>query len=219
MAHSNPDSRRPGALLALLLAAVPVAGTAQTLQNPLDSDLPISLDAESSDYDRRADLLVFRGLTITQGDMSISADDARANRLDFDDARWEFSGNVRVSMGDAELAADEATLSFRNHRLAVAVARGSPARFEDRGAASGLPIRGRAGEVEYDLENATVRLLHDAWLSEGANEISGASLVYNLLEERVLAEGDGDESRVRITITPPGRGNAEPEESDGDAEP
>ena len=43
----------------------------------------------------------------------------------------------------------------------------------------------------------------DAWLSDGRNEISGEELVYNLRDQRVLAEAQpGSSGRVRITIHP-----------------
>ena len=49
----------------------------------------------------------------------------------------------------------------------------------------------------------TVRLTGDAWLSDGTNEISGSTLVYDLNGQRVVANPDdqGDQ-RVRLTIQP-----------------
>ena len=189
---------------ALLIAPVLLSMTAlpAKAQVSLDPTLPISLDADSSDFDRRRNVVVFTGLRISQGPLEISADRAQASQIDFENSQWEFAGNVRIEMENSELRASEATLTFLGFRLTRAVATGSPAEFEDSGTASGRTIRGRAGKLEYDLTNGIIRLSQGAWLAQGGNEITGATLLYNVPDERILAEGEGD--RVRITIVPPG---------------
>ncbi|MCC5868929.1 MAG: hypothetical protein JJU27_10475 [Gammaproteobacteria bacterium] len=190
-------------------------------QVSLDPTLPISLDADSSDFDRRRNVVVFTGLKISQGPLEISADRAQASQIDFENSEWEFAGNVRIVMETSELRSNEATLTFLGFRLTRAVATGSPAQFEDSGTASGRTIRGRAGKLEYDLTNGIIRLSQGAWLAEGGNEITGATLLYNVPDERILAEGEGD--RVRITIVPPVRNGeaagsgADPQPSDGES--
>lgn len=205
---------RLGAVALMVMTALPAMA-----QVNLDPTLPISLDADSSDFDRRRNLVVFTGLKISQGPLQISADRAQASQIDFENSQWEFAGNVRIELENAELRASEATLTFLGFRLTRAVSTGSPAEFEDSGTASGRLIRGRAGQLEYDLTNGIIRLSQGAWLAEGGNEITGASLLYNVPEERILAEGEGD--RVRITIVPPGRNGTAPDagsvEDDGAA--
>ncbi|NJO13316.1 MAG: hypothetical protein HC872_07480, partial [Gammaproteobacteria bacterium] len=68
---------------------------------------------------------------------------------------------------------------------------------------NGDTARGRADDIEYDFDEATVRLSRDAYLTDGRNDISGETLVYSIRDERVLAnaEEQGDE-RVHITINP-----------------
>ncbi len=204
---------RLGAVALLVMTALPAVA-----QVNLDPTLPISLDADSSDFDRRRNLVVFTGLRISQGPLQISADRAQASQIDFENSQWEFAGNVRIELENSELQASEATLTFLGFRLTRAVATGSPARFEDSGTASGRLIRGRAGQLEYDLPQGVIRLSQGAWLSEGGNEITGATLLYNVPDERILAEGEGD--RVRITIVPPGGNGASPDtESAPDEDP
>ena len=204
---------RLGAALLMALAGLP-----SLAQVNLDPTLPISLDADSSEFDRRGDLVVFTGLRISQGPLQISADRAEASQIDFENSQWAFTGNVRIELEQAELRASEATLTFLGFRLTRAVATGSPAEFEDSGTASGRVIRGRAGQLEYDLTNGIIRFSEGAWLAEGGNEITGATLLYNLPDERILAEGEGD--RVRITIVPPGSDDdgAGDDEGEGDDE-
>jgi lipopolysaccharide transport protein LptA len=213
MARSLPDLRLcAAALLLAALAAVSPAGA----QVSLDPTLPISLDADTSDFDRRRNRVVFTGLRISQGPLQIRADRGVARQIDFEDAIWEFSGNVVIDLDEGQLRANEATLTFADFRLTRAVAIGAPAEFEDTGSMSGRPVRGRSGRMEYDLVDGIIRLSDGAWLAEGANEITGSSLVYNVPEERVLADGEGD--RVRITIQPPERGGAASAGSTGEAQ-
>ncbi|TVQ47098.1 MAG: lipopolysaccharide transport periplasmic protein LptA [Gammaproteobacteria bacterium] len=200
MALSRPDLMA-GLAAAVLCAVMLLSPVGSRAQVALDPTLPISLDADTSDFDRRRNIVVFTGLRISQGPLQIRSERAQASQIDFENAVWDFFDNVQIDLDQSSLVADEARLAFIGYRLDTAVATGNPAVFEDPGTASGKLVRGRAGRIEYDVSNGIIRLTEGAWLAEGANEITGATLVYNLQEERVLAEGDGE--RVRITIQPP----------------
>ena len=75
------------------------------------SNAPIALDAESSEYDRNADRLLFRQVRITQGDLSIAADQAVANDLDFAASTWEFTGHVELDGQGSRIRANSASAS------------------------------------------------------------------------------------------------------------
>ena len=63
--------------------------------------------------------------------------------------------------------------------------------------------QGRAGTIEYDVRNDTVRLAGDAWLTDGQNEIRGQKLVYDIGKQRVAANpGATEAGGVKITINP-----------------
>ena len=64
------SSDRVWVLIAAVLTSTLSTAAAQ------DDPQPISLDAESSLFDRQTNRVEFRQLTIAQGDMSISADEA-----------------------------------------------------------------------------------------------------------------------------------------------
>ena len=76
----------------LLLAASGLATPAHAQITNLN--LPISLDADSTDYDGKNSMLLFEGLRLTQGTIGVQADKGLASKLDFEDAVWQFSGNV-----------------------------------------------------------------------------------------------------------------------------
>jgi len=189
-------------LSALLLLP---AANGEAAANPR-SELPIAVEAQSSDFDYKNGVLVFSHVVITQGDARVEADHATATGLNFENSRWRLEGNVRIHAEGGSLASDLATVNFQNNEIAVAQVIGTPASFsqkrEDRSA------EGRAGQIDYDLASGRVRLSGDAWLSDGNNEITGTTLVYSMREERVVADaGEQGGKPVRITInpkTPPG---------------
>ena len=202
----------------LLLAAALAGGAAATPAPPpalQPGQQPITVDAASSEVDYRTNTLVFSDVVISQGATRVQADHAHATGLNFANSRWTFEGKVRI---DAEqrgnLRSDQATVEFRDNRIARATITGKPAEFEQKRAGSDQMARGRAGEIVYDLNDGTVRLTNEAWLTDGQNEISGPVLVYSIRAQRVqAAAAPGTDQRVHITITPrgvPGPGKTEP---------
>ncbi len=191
-------ARSAVSLVALLsFAAIAFAGGPQ-----LDEDKPIQLDARSSEFDYKTSSLVFREIHISQGSLWIEADDAAADGLDFKASVWRFSGHVRVGLVDGTLQSDEARITFSDNQVSVAHITGTPAAFEQK-RPNGAVARGHASQIEYRPLQGTVRLTGEAWLSDGTNEISGATLVHDLSGQRVIANPDdqGDQ-RVRLTIQP-----------------
>jgi lipopolysaccharide export system protein LptA len=94
-------------------------------------------------------------------------------------------------------------VEFRDNRIIRATVNGTPAQFEQKRDGAENPARGRARQIVYEVEAGTVRFANDAWLSNGANEISGPLLVYNIRQEKVQATTAPDGSqRVQITIKP-----------------
>ncbi len=168
----------------------------------------ISLDAQSSELDLRNNNVEFRKVRIAQGTMTVSADQGQATRqasgLDFDNSVWMFRGNVKITMEQGQLNADDAQINFVKKLLAKAVANGSPAQFEQRIEKTGKIAHGHADTIDYDASKGVVRLLKNAWLSDGQNEIRGESLKYNLLAQSIVAEAaEQNSQRVHIIITPP----------------
>jgi lipopolysaccharide transport protein LptA len=168
----------------------------------------ITLDAQSSELDLRSNNVLFHKVRISQGSMSVSADQGQATRqasgLDFDNSLWIFRGNVKINMDQGQLSADEAQINFTKKLLAKAVASGTPAEFQQRIAKTGKLARGHADTIDYDAAKGIVRLSKNAWLSDEQNEIRGESLKYNVLAQSIVAEAaEQGSQRVHIIITPP----------------
>ena len=182
-----------GALLAAAAAAAPT----------YDATAPINLEAASSDFDYRNNTLLFRRVRITQGPLQVEAAEARASGLNFENSKWELSGQVRITLPEGKLAADFATVSFRDNAVVQAEVRGSPATFEQRLEQTRQLAQGRARTIAYDVRAGTVSLAGDAWLTDSQSEIRGETLVYDIGRQRVAANPGGTQpGGVRITINP-----------------
>jgi lipopolysaccharide export system protein LptA len=193
---------KTAALIALLIPALSPAAAATR-----DPQLPILLDAQSTEVDLRTNTAVFNKVRISQGNIAITADQGHASQttaLNFDNNLWIFRGNVKMTMDQGLLTADEAQITFVNKVLTRAVANGKPAAFEQIVAKTGKLAKGRADLIDYDVNNGVVRLSKDAYLSDGQNEIRGESLKYNVRAQSVAAEAaEQGSQRVHIIITPP----------------
>ena len=165
--------------------------------------LPISLDADSTDYDGKSSMLMFRGLRLSQGTTNIEADIGRASKLDFKDSVWVFSGNVIIDVDAGHIECESAELSFTDTQLRLAAIKGSPATFELRRPGTDEITYAQAGNLQYDLTAGVVEFSEEAIITEGGNQISSSFLVYNIKEQRLNAQSssDGDE-RVKITVIP-----------------
>lgn len=178
--------------IAVLLAAAAGALAAQT---PDRSQLPIKLEAESTDFDTQNGLFIFNSVMIAQGDVRITAERAVASGLGFEDSRWEFTGKVQIKMPESGVASDLAKVRFGGGEVQSATVTGNPATFEQRREKD--LTQGRANRIDYDLQRGTVEFAGDAWLSDGRNEVAGATLVYSTVNQRVISN-----KPVVITIQP-----------------
>jgi lipopolysaccharide transport protein LptA len=186
-----------------LLFALIACGPAASAADQYDSTLPINLEAASSDFDYRNNTLLFSRVKITQGPLQVEAQEAHATGLNFENSKWDLKGEVRITMPDGKLAADTATVTFKDNAVAMALVRGSPATFEQRLKETRQLAQGRAGSIEYDVSKATVSLAGRAWLTDGQNEIRGDTLIYDIGRQRVAANpGRTEAGGVQITINP-----------------
>jgi lipopolysaccharide transport protein LptA len=198
--------------LAAVLLLLPAAAAAQIT----DMRLPISLDADSTAYDGKNSMLMFRGLRLSQGTIGVEADEGRASNLDFEDSIWQFSGNVVIDVENGHIECETADLQFTEHQLTLATIIGSPATFELKRQGSDETTYAEAGKLRYDLLAGTIEFSENAVITEGGNQIASNHLIYNILEQRINAQGspDGD-GKVRITYTPKDdAGPGDPQDTD-----
>jgi lipopolysaccharide transport protein LptA len=188
------------ALAALSLPAA-LAGAAAHMEQQ-----NVVLDAAYSEMDLKTNNVIFHKARISQGNMSIAADQAQGSGLDFENSHWVFRGNVKIIMEQGLLTSDEADITFAKKLLSKAVVNGKPAAFEQKLAKSGKTARGHADTIDYDVTKGIVHFSKNAWLSDGQSEIRGESLKYNVLAQNISAEAlEQGSQRVHIIITPPAK--------------
>lgn len=206
MAAFNP---KLATLLTVIAASTlglpPDAARAAAHSSP---QLPIALDAQSSELDMHNNNVLFRKVHITQGNLSVTADQGQATGqatgLNFDNSLWVFRGNVKIAMEDGVIVSDDAEITFAAKHLAKAVVNGRPATFEQKVIKTGKLAKGHADSINYDINRAMVHFSKNAWISDGANEIRGESLKYNVAAQSIIAEAsEQSQQRVHIIITPP----------------
>jgi lipopolysaccharide transport protein LptA len=178
---------------------------------PGNSEMPINLEAASSDFDYKNNSLLFKRVKITQGQLEVTAQEASASGLEFENSEWQLQGDVRITVPGGKLQSSEARVQFRQNAIVNAAIKGKPAEFEQQLKEENQVARGHAEAIDYNVRESTVRLTGKAWLSDGQNEIRGSTLVYDIGRQRVQANpNEKDPGGVHITINPPKKPAATP---------
>lgn len=171
---------------------------------PALSGKPITVNAASVEVNYKTHSALYHRVVISQGNIVVRANKASTTMgKDQQNSRWTLEGNVRIHAPPrGSLTADQAVVNILGSRILRATVSGNPARFTQKSPASGKITQGHANQIVYDVKQGTVQLVHDAWLSDGRNQISGSLVTYNVLKDRIEASSPGSGQRVHITITP-----------------
>jgi lipopolysaccharide transport protein LptA len=203
-------------LLAWVLAAPLPAVQGGGIVPPCNE--PVVVKADSEEADAPTKTVVLTKVTITQCALRLQADRARGTApMGFTNSQWIFVGHVHMEAEHrGSLESDEAVVDFRDNRIAHATATGKPAQFEQYNETQQV-AHGHADEIVYDVTEGTLRLRDNAYLSNGANEISSGIVVYNIRAQSVqAAKSPGSEQGVHLIITPdssPGTATGRPPEA------
>jgi lipopolysaccharide export system protein LptA len=207
----------PAKLLALAALLAPtVAAVAAPATIARDRQQPILMDSQSASIDLKTNTAVFTKIRISQGGMSITADQGQANEqrsqdLYFENNVWNFRGNVKIIVEQGQLFSDDAQITFVNNELTKAIVNGKPASFEQTATKTGKLAKGHADTIDYDAAKHLVRFLKDAYLTNGDHEMLGQAVKYDILAQKVSAdEAEQNSQRVHIVITPPPPKTAQP---------
>ena len=208
------SSRNLPALIALLAPLAHANAAPATLAH--DRQATILMESQSASIDLKTNSAVFTKIRISQGGMSISADQGQANEqrstdLYFENNVWNFRGNVKITVEQGQLFSDDAQITFVNNVLSKAVVNGKPASFEQTVTKTGKPAKGHAETIDYDAAKHLVRFLKNAYVTNGDHEMLGQSVKYDILGQKVIAdEAEQNSQRVHIIITPPPPKTAQP---------
>ncbi len=162
-----------------------------------------TFDAASSEVDYKAHTGRFTHITLSQGRITVLADQAHATGLGRPNGQWTLQGDVRIhAPPHGNLTSQQAVVEVANNHITQVTVTGSPAQFTQTGMIPGKVAEGHADQIVYDIRAGTVQLVQDAWLSDGRNQISGPLVRYNILKDRIEATSGGAGERVHVTIAP-----------------
>ena len=131
------------------------------------------------------------------------AQEASASGLNFENSDWKLTGDVQITVPDGKLASNSAQVTFRGNQIVRAIIKGSPASFEQKLKDKDQIARGKAETIDYDVQASTVKLVGQAWLTDGQNEARSSTLIYDIGQQRVVANPDEkDPGGVHFTIVP-----------------
>lgn len=117
-----------------------------------------------------------------------------------------FQGNVLLIQGTLTLRADRVEAKQSGEGLQTVSAKGSPVSFRQKREGVDEYIEGFASQVEYDSVESMLRLIGNARLRKGGDEIRGSLITYDAKTEFYKVVGQqgavGSSSRVRVIIKP-----------------
>ena len=187
-------------LFALTLLAVPAEG--QTLSNG-----GIELVCLESSGNARSGERACVDVRISDGTSEISAGLATTSKFDFDDSIWSLSDEVRLAFDTTEILAGEAKFTFEANELVLAELSGNPVEMSDYIEERDTRVSGTATSISYDARTGAVRLIGQATLMIGDNEVTACDLTYNLREKTYEAGAVGDCAGVTLRLPPPEENN------------
>ncbi|KAB2313052.1 lipopolysaccharide transport periplasmic protein LptA [Betaproteobacteria bacterium SCN2] len=131
-----------------------------------------------------------------------------ADNVTLDDIRKVsvFEGNVLLVQGTLMLRADRVEAKQNGEGLQSVTARGKPVSFRQKRDGVDEYIEGFSSQMEYDNVQSILRLIGDARLRKGGDEIRGNQITYDARTEFYKVVGQegavGPSSRVRVIIRP-----------------
>jgi len=173
----------------LILALLCAASTAPALAEKADRDKPLQLEAQK-----------------------ISIDDAQKIQI--------LEGDVVLIKGTLIIRSDRIVVTEDQYGFQKGVAFGGKeglARFRQKKEGKDEFIEGEAERIEYNTRTEVAELFHRAWIKSGEDQVKGAYIWYDSINEKYLATAAANNNpkappaRVRATIQPKTKGTP-PEE-------
>ena len=133
---------------------------------------------------------------------ALDSDSEQPATLDADDMEMDFAtglrvyrGNVVFRQGSIHLTCEELTTYFNeSDELDKAVCVGSPGRFKQRPEGAEHDVVGTAMTITMDQVEDLVTLKSQAKVVQGGTTITGRIITYNLVTEKALVKGGGNQA-------------------------
>ena len=113
----------------------------------------------------------------------------------------QYKGNVRVTQNDIELKGDRVIAIQKDKILKKITVIGSPATYRQL-SEDGKYINAQSMQMEYQAEKNRLILSDKARLEQEGSVMESDQIIYDTINEVVIAGDDNANKRVNITITP-----------------
>ena len=151
--------------------------------------------------DRPSNMMRAQSPRITQGNLTIAADNALATAFEFDEAgELRLTGNVLMQIDSAVMRADSAVFTFARGQLSRGELEGAPVSFSDIDEASQNQVTGTAGKMSYDYAARTLRMMGEASVQLDRREVLGCDLIYDFGAERVTSGSADCQGGFRVRV-------------------
>jgi len=112
-----------------------------------------------------------------------------------------YTGNVRVTQNDIELTGDKVIAVQEEKILKKITVTGSPASYRQL-SEDGNYINAHSMKMEYQARNNRLVLSNKARLEQAGSVMESEQIIYDTINEVVIAGDDKTNKRVNITIMP-----------------
>ena len=112
-----------------------------------------------------------------------------------------YSGNVRVTQNSIELTGDKVIAVQKEQVLKNITVTGKPATYRQL-SEDGNYINAQSMQMEYQADKNTLVLSNKARLEQAGSVMESDQIIYDTINEVVIAGDDKADKRVNITITP-----------------
>ena len=134
----------------------------------------------------------------TNAPINIQADHMK---YEFQTGISEYTGNVLVTQSDIELTGDKVIAIRQNKVLKNIKVTGSPASYRQL-AEDGSYITAQSQRMEYQADKSRLVLTKRARLEQAGSLMESDQIIYDTVNEVVIAGDEKAKKRVNITITP-----------------
>lgn len=129
--------------------------------------------------------------------------DSNTQRIDGKKKLSVFEGDVIISQGSLLIKADEVEVdASAGEGNEIFIARGKPASYS-QDLDDGQRVVASANELKYVVVNRTITLSGSAQLLRDASSVSGDSIIYDMINEQLVAESSNKEDGRVTTVFRP----------------
>ncbi|MDN4502017.1 lipopolysaccharide transport periplasmic protein LptA [Alteromonadaceae bacterium BrNp21-10] len=124
-----------------------------------------------------------------------------------------YRGDVKISQGSLVIDADEVDVIAKDGvGKEIFIARGTPASYEQT-MDDGSHIKALANEIKYTVANRTLTLVGNAELHQNSSRVQGESILFDMENEQLNAEGNENTGDRVTTIFQPEKQDSNQEQS------